>query len=293
MVRSMTGFGRAEGSQGELHVTVEARSVNNRFLAVKSRLPSRFAGADAVVEDIVRKFVERGSVDVNVRVTGKARHPRLSIDTQLARTYLREIERLVAETHVEGALDLHALLQLPGVVVLEESSDAADDEIGLLRDAVRQALVALVALRSAEGARLALELRSILDRVRKLLESIGARAPQVPMEAKARLAKRVEKLLSASALTLDATTLEREAALIADRSDVTEELARLSSHIDAFEAALANDGSVGRTLDFVVQEMGRETNTIGSKTQDLALGRDVIALKAELERVREQVQNIE
>lgn len=293
MVRSMTGFGRAEGSQGELHVTVEARSVNNRFLAVKTRLPPRFAGADAVVEDVVRKSVERGSVDVSVRVAGKARHPRLSIDTQLARTYLREIERLVAETHVEGALDLHALLQLPGVVNLEESNEAADDEVAMLRDTVRQALTAMVALRSAEGARLATELRSILDRIRKLVDAIAARAAQVPVEAKARLTKRVEKLLSGSSVTLDAGTLERESALIADRSDVTEELARLASHLDAFESALSTEGSVGRTLDFVVQEMGRETITIGSKTQDVALCRDVIALKAELERVREQVQNIE
>lgn len=293
MVRSMTGFGRAEGSQGELHVTVEARSVNNRFLAVKTRLPPRFFGAEAVVEDAVRKAVERGTVDVAVRVAGKARNPRLSIDTQLARTYLREIERLVAETHVEGALDLHALLQLPGVVSLEETNEPGDDELSVLRETVRQAVVAMVQLRSAEGQRLATELRGILERVRKLVESIGARAAQVPLEAKARLAKRLEKLLAGSAVALDASLLERETALIADRSDVTEELARLASHIDAFETALATEGSVGRTLDFVVQEMGRETNTIGSKTQDITLGRDVIALKAELERVREQVQNIE
>ncbi len=290
---SMTGFGRSEAKDGDLAVTVEARSVNNRFLAVRIKSPPRLSRFEGGIEERVREKVSRGSVEIAVRMRGRVSLGRPQVDVELAKAWVRAAHDLKVATELDGALGLDHLLGLPGVVTIEDDGRVDDREWALVRRAVDEALAALAKMRAAEGARLAKELRGLLARVGKHAQSIEKRAPEVPLEAQKRLTKRIERLLSNTVAPLDKGQLEREVALIADKADVTEELARLKSHVTAFERTLAQSGPVGRALDFVVQEFAREANTIGSKNQDVAIGRQVLQLKADVERLREQVQNLE
>ncbi len=290
---SMTGFGRAEAKDGDLAVTVEARSVNNRFLSVRIKAPPRLSRFEGGIEERVREKVARGSVEISVRMTGRVAPARPQVDLELAKAWVSAARELQRGTDLPGSIALDHLLSLPGVVTLEDDGRVDDRESALVHRGVDLALTALARMRAAEGARLAKELRTLLTRVTKHALAIEKRAPDVAVEVQKRLNKRIERLLAKVAAPVDAGQLEREVALLADKADVTEELARLKSHVTAFERTLAQSGPVGRALDFVVQEFAREANTVGSKNQDVAIGRHVLALKADIERLREQVQNLE
>lgn len=292
MTVSMTGFGRATSTHGGRHATVEARSVNHRHLVVKWRLPSRFTRYETRLEEIVRGAVARGSLEVNLRIETKAADG-VAIDVALARRYGAAIHELDASATIDWA----GILALPGVVATVEADSAEDDELAMVEQTLNAALVELVAMRTEEGARLAVELLALTDAAQEQLALIEVRAAGLPALAKSRLEQRLSELLTGGTAKLDGPTLEREAAMIADRCDVREEIARLRSHFAGFRELLAKrrgpTTSIGRTLDFQVQEMGRETNTIGSKLQDAEATKCVVALKTAVERLREQVQNVE
>lgn len=292
MPHSMTGFGRGDKVQGGRSATVEARSVNHRHLSVKWRLPSRFVGREVMLEERVREFVTRGSVDVTVRFQGATSNQSL-VDRELARRYADSIAQLRSEAgEGDSATDWVAILSLPGVVSQGDSS-ADETDLEILDKALEKALCELVKMRKAEGARLDTELRALVASAEKHVTAITKRAAKLPASYREKLLARITELLSGNATKLDAGALEREVALFADRCDVREELARLAIHFQGFRDTLAKKGSIGRSLEFLVQEMGREANTIGSKIQDADATRHVVELKTAIERLREQVQNLE
>ena len=292
MPNSMTGFGRAEASGAGVAATVEIRSVNNRYLHVKTRLPSRYLRFESQVEEAVRGAMARGSVEVFVRVKALERRESPSIDAALAKAYVRSIRDLAAATELPSDIGLETVLSLPGVVTLEDREEVDEREWKHVRGAVKQAVADLVAARKAEGTRLAETLEGLLGDLEKTVGAVAARAPKIPVQLKKKLTKRIETLLGRES-ALEPGALEREVALAADRCDVTEEIDRLGSHIEGFRKTLRKRQPIGRALDFLVQEMGREANTVGSKNQDVVFGRLVIELKTTIEKLREQVQNLE
>lgn len=295
MVSSMTGFGRAEIAADGRAFTVEVRTVNHRHLAVKLKAPARFLRHEGQFEDAVRAQLSRGSVDVFVRSRGRAAGtgsdaPR--IDLEALGQYARTLGDAARRLDLAGGVTLSSLLALPGVVGGDDD-EVGEGEVAAVGKALDKALKQVAKARQDEGERLAVELESILGRIAAEVEAIGQRADVVPDQYKRKLKKRIEALLAGTEASLDAGTLEREVAVFADRCDVREELARLGSHVEGFTRMLAKKGPIGRSLDFLVQEMGREANTIGSKLADAEAARRVVALKTEIERLREQAANLE
>ena len=294
MIRSMTGFGRAELAGESVAITVEARSVNHRHLDVGVRLPSAWNGLDADVRRIVQGRLERGRVDVSVQVSPlpsqSARAVR--VDSALARRYLEQARQLAREIGVTGDVDLDWVLGRPGVIELTEVPPADASVVWpLIASALGQALDELVSRRSAEGAALATELRDLGGALTGLLGQMTARAPEAAARREERLRERMTALLAGTGV--DEARIATEVAVWATKTDVTEELARLRVHLDELGLMLDKGGSVGRQLDFLIQEMNREVNTLGSKADDLELSQAALGAKGVLEKIREQVQNLE
>ena len=292
VARSMTGFGTGEITTAAGRYGVEVRSVNHRFLEVVIRVPRDLSQLEDRIRALVQGRVLRGRVEVAVVRDDYGRRPRtVRADLELAKAYMTAVDGLRQVVPVSGTLDLSLLLSLPDLVKIEEEKEDVEASWPAVEGGVAAALDRLVAMRGAEGARLGTDLRERLSRMERLAEAIAARAPRVVEDYHARLERRVQEL--AGSVSMDPARLAAEVALFADRSDITEELTRLRSHLEQFRATLDGPGAIGRTLEFIVQEMGRETNTIGSKANDLEITRQVIAIKGELESLREQIQNVE
>lgn len=298
-MRSMTGFGFGEaqlatpdaGAGPSTKVTVEIRAVNHRYLDVRVRAPNQLPDVAASIETIARERLTRGRFDVTVRVEGAALGA-VAIDRDRARSVFSALKVLRDELAPEAEVPLALLGAVPELFVpcIEQQADALRAALACAFDA---ALKSLDAMRLREGLALGDDLVRRLETIRRLSHTVLERAPHVLDTYKRRLAERAERLRLASDVEIDAGRLEQELALFADRVDVTEELTRLDSHTAHFEALLVSEGGVGRRLDFLLQEMAREANTIGSKSQDVSIAHAVVELKAEIERMREQVQNIE
>lgn len=286
-MRSMTGYGRGAVERGELRATVDVRSVNHRFLDLKLRAGQLPAPVEEAVAARVRAAVERGAVSVSVHFAGAASGG-MRIDGEAAARAHRLLGELAARLGVPGP-DLALVLAQPGVVVAE---DTVDERVGaVVLEALDAALVQLDAMRVTEGAALAAELRLRIDELVATRAQIALLAGEVPSHVARRLAERVKRLADDAAL--DPGRLAQEVALLADRADVTEELVRLVSHLDQARALLVATGAVGRRLDFLVQEIGRELNTIGAKATTVEITTAIVSGKAALEKIREQVQNVE
>jgi uncharacterized protein (TIGR00255 family) len=297
MVRSMTGFGRAEVRGDTLVVNVEARSVNQRHLDVALRLPRALSALEMEARRAVAARLERGRVDVTVQVTtvGEQAAQRIVTDAALAREYVARARALGAELAnlgVGGGVTLEWLLQRPGVVRLEEA-EATEAVVpwSLLEQALARALDELIQRRTAEGERLAQELRGLHADLAAIVETMAARAPAGVARREERLRERLRALLGAA--VVDEARILTEAAVWADKSDITEELARLRAHLAELLLVLDKGGPVGRPLEFLLQELGREVNTVASKADDLELSQAALAGKGVLEKMREQVQNLE
>lgn len=295
MIHSMTGFGRATREVEGLVLEVEARSVNHRHLDLRLRLPRNLAEHETTLKQRVQASLSRGKVDVTVNLVVGAAATALEIDETIAAQYVAAAERLRSAHALGDPLDVSALLALPGVTRLIETELDAETLLGPLESALDEAVAGLVAMRVAEGESLATEFEGRLSTVVALADRFEARAGEVVEVAKQRLKKRAEQIERDVGL-LDAARLHQEVVIAADRLDITEELVRLRSHVEQFRETLASGGAgapVGRRLDFLLQELGREANTVGSKASDAPLAQDVVELKTELERIREQVQNVE
>jgi uncharacterized protein (TIGR00255 family) len=291
MIRSMTGFGAARGASGGEELDVEVRSVNHKFCEVKVRTPRELSALEIEAGRIVKERLARGGVEVAVRRPGGSPGLAPRIDLALAESYARAFRELQARLGLPGALTLADVVAADGVVRLEERSVDLDAAREALRRALGAALDALVQMRAREGEALSRDVAARLELIEISIGRLEVLGPQALEHHRARLAERVQDL--ARAVTVDPARLEQEVAILADRTDVTEEMTRLRSHVAQVRVLLALAEPAGRKLDFLVQEMHREVNTIGSKSQSAEIAAVVIALKAEIERMREQVQNVE
>lgn len=292
-LRSMTGYGRGEASARGIKVEVELSSVNRKQTDINLSVPRSLAVLQPQIEEEIHKTISRGRItgEVAVLLSRSARQRSVRVDEDLARTYVTAIRKTARRLKLRDDLGTGALLQLPDVVRFEQTSDAAETIWPILEDALGQALRHLLRMRRREGARLQQDLEKRFANMARRVARIGRQAPRV-ME---RYRRKLQARLKAAGFTVAASDdrLLRELAFFAERSDITEEITRLDSHLRQAKKLLQSEQPAGRSLDFIAQEMFRETNTVGSKANDAAIMKDVVALKAELERVREQVQNIE
>jgi uncharacterized protein (TIGR00255 family) len=292
----MTGYGQAAFAVEGAAFEVELRSVNHRHLDVRARLPRGLSVFEADLRAQVAERLARGKVDLTVRATtGAAPADTVELDLGAAARYLAAGRALREQHAVAGELDVAALLALPGVARVVERELGEETARAALAAALSEALDSVAAMREREGAALERDLRARLDRLETLVREIEARAGQVQRAVRDRLRKRAEQLREETGL-LDEARLHQEVVWAADRLDVSEECVRLHSHVAQFRALLDAAGPrepAGRRLDFLLQEMGREANTIGSKSADAPIAHQVVELKTELERIREQVQNVE
>lgn len=292
MIQSMTGFGSATVADGGVVTRAEIRSVNHRYLQVKTRLPADQGTLESEVEALVRQSLERGAVTVTISVERTARASAVRVDAEVARRYQTALTDLARELAIDRDIALDTLIGLPGVLVGQDDAREREREERAVLKCVREALAGLAKMRAAEGASLAADLKKNADAIAKVMAKIEKRMPKVVKEHHANLVKRVNELLDGR-VTVEGPELSRELALLADRTDVSEELARLKSHLEQWETLLARGKAVGRQLDFLVQELLREANTIGAKCNDAAMAHGVVELKTLIERLREQVQNVE
>jgi len=291
-MRSMTGFGAAAADTPWGRITVEMRSLNHRFTEIQVRLPRELAALEERVRGVVQRGIQRGRVEVTVSRESPGGRPRaVRADVALAREYLQAARQVKRALRLRGEVSLPQLLAFPDVVRLEEAREDAAAIWADLEQAVGAALQELLRMRAEEGARLAADAVARLDRIEALVDQVTRRAREVVADYAGRLRQRLTELLGE--VPLDEGRLAAELALFAERSDITEELTRLRSHLAHYRETVAGEGAVGRKLEFLLQEMGRETNTIGAKANDLEISRAVIAIKGELESLREQVQNVE
>ena len=293
MIRSMTGYGRTEVMGEKIAVSVEARSLNHRHLDIALRLPRSFAAFELEARRLIQGQIQRGRLDVSVSVKPLAEGGgALKVDAALARQYVEQMRALGDALGLRGAPTVDWLLERPGVVTLGEP-DAIAPEAGwpVLAQALTRAVEELVSRREAEGDALAKDLTALHEALGAEVERMGLRVPVALRERTQRVRERIKTLLSEH--PVDEGRLAMEAAVWAEKTDISEELTRLRAHLGQFAGLLKEGGAVGRTLDFLVQEMNREVNTAASKANDLELSQLALASKGHLEKIREQVQNVE
>ena len=289
---SMTGYGRGEYKQGGLEITVEIKTVNNRYLDVSVKCPRIFIAYEDVVRSLVREKLTRGHADVFISFSDKREKPRsLYLDEGVAAAYA-QMARRIAEMFPDAVNDFSVtgVLRFPDVIRTDDASSADEECVTALRFALSQALDSLNVMRGVEGDKLKADMLSRMDCVEGLVESVKKRAPLVAENYRVKLEAKMAKLLEG--VDVDQGRLLTEVALFTGKSNIDEELTRLNSHISQFRE-ICTQTLVGRKLDFLVQEFNRETNTVCSKSNDLEITRLGLALKNEIEKIREQVQNVE
>ncbi len=289
---SMTGYGRGEYKQGGLEITVEIKTVNNRYLDVSVKCPRIFIAYEDVVRSLVREKLTRGHADVFISFSDKREKPRsLYLDEGVAVAYAQTARR-IAEMFPNAVNDFSVtgVLRFPDVIRTDDASSADEECVTALKVALLQALDSLNVMRGVEGDKLKADMLSRMDCVEGLVESVKKRAPLVAENYRVKLEAKMAKLLEG--VDVDQGRLLTEVALFTDKSNIDEELTRLNSHISQFRE-ICTQTLVGRKLDFLVQEFNRETNTVCSKSNDLEITRLGLALKNEIEKIREQVQNVE
>ena len=287
----MTGFGAADGEVAGGRLRLEIRSVNHRHLSVQLKVPGELADCEAAVRERLRAHFERGHVTVSGRWTeAPPQNETVEVDAARARALVAALRSLGAELDLPGTLDLAAVARLPDVVRVVRG-ESAPETAGLL-DVLDRASEACVATREKEGAALCADLSGRLETLAALARRVAAAAPARLVRERDRLAISVKEL--AGGVALDPDRLAKEIAILADRLDITEELVRFETHLEAMRQALGGrEAAVGRRLGFLLQETGREVNTMGSKANDAAIAEAVITMKTELEKLREQVENLE
>ncbi|RNB91201.1 YicC family protein [Brevibacillus fluminis] len=295
MLRSMTGFGRKESVYQDLRVTVEMRAVNHRFCEVVVRLPKSYAVLEDQVKKIVGAKVQRGRVDITISLERQAvAQKTVAVDWELAEQYVQLSREATIRLAVEGRLSIDELFAMPGVLTTAEPEQLAPEEIAEWVSAtVSEATDDLLLMREREGERLLADFKQRLQKIERCAEEIHTLSPTVVEEHRSRLLARIAEWKSELKQEFEEQRVMQEILLLAERSDITEELTRLSSHCVEFGNQLNGAEAVGRRLDFLLQEMNREANTICSKANHVGISHLAVEIKAELEKMREQVQNIE
>jgi len=290
----MTGYGRGECSQNGFKITVELSSVNRKQSEISINLPRELDVLEAQVRDEINKCISRGRLSVRVSMHSAGTNPaaKIRVNLPLAKEYARQFAQLSKALKLSDPVTLDLLIRSPGVLQADEDIGDAEDFWPAVNKALQAALAALLKMRSREGAHLAKDMTKRMNTIRNAFTKIHDHAPEVQKRYRDHLVFRV-KNAGLEVPALEDERLLKEVVYFADRSDISEELTRLESHFQQFDDCLKSGEPVGRTLDFLAQEMNREVNTIGSKANNALISREVVVLKAELEKFREQVQNVE
>ncbi len=293
MVASMTGFGRAEVSRNGINISAEVRSVNSRYLDVTLRLPRSISQREKELKDIVRTFLNRGSLNITVKIAYDSNGAiPLKVNTAAAKSYFKLLNEIRKSVKIREQVKLEHLLTFSEVLEPVEEEETDEREWEQVQETVRQALENLNAMRSQEGSELAKDLEKRIHSMEETLNEVEKLSKERIPEERKNLYERIAQLVE-DKFVLDQNRLELEIALMVDKLDITEECVRYRSHNKFFLEALNKNEAAGRKLNFLVQEMNREANTIGSKSNDAAIAHMIIGLKEELEKIREQLQNIE
>lgn len=293
MILSMTGYGAARGTEDGVSYAVEIRSLNNRYYKASIKLPDGMQWLEARVDGWLRESLGRGSISYTLRMRDNSPQSVGTINATAVSAYVDQLRQMTG-SRPGTTIDLAALLTLPGMCdepELDEESRAR--RVGAVERLTREAVRGLMAMRRAEGSALRTHLLEQLDQIRSRLETVQRRSPVVVEEYQEKLKARINRLLQQAQLELDRDSLTREVAIFADHCDIGEEIARLGSHLEQFRTMCDSKDESGRRLDFLAQEMLREANTIGSKSNDAEITQNVVDIKAAIERLKEQVQNVE
>lgn len=292
MIKSMTGYGKGQGSTEEVALTVEIRSVNHRYSDMNVKAPRSLLALEGEIKKIVSRRLKRGKIDIFINQEFEAFATSIpTLNHPLATAYVELFERIRTSFPVDGGIPLSLLLAQRDVIVLKEAVPAEEAVRSCLETALDKALENIERMRVAEGEATRIDMEARIENVQNMLTQIESRAPQVPWEWQAKISERLDRL--AKDFEWDPQRVAQEVAVFADRCDISEEIIRFKSHLNQFMALFDAAEPVGRQMDFLVQELNREVNTMGSKSNDAELTRLVVAIKSELEKVREQVQNVE
>ncbi len=292
MVRSMTGYGRETAESVHWKVTVEIKSVNNRFLDITVKMPKLYNPLEDLIKKEISAVLNRGHVEtyITVEEVGEGKQS-IAVDVDLARDYCRAMKEIAEATNLPYQIDITDVASYYGVLTAQKEESDLDELWETMREAVKGSLMQLFDMRVTEGSKLAVDIQSRLDILAEIREKIMVRSPLVVADYREKLSRRIQDVLGE--IEIDQDKLLNEVAFFVDKADIAEELTRLKSHFEQFHDNLVKDEPVGRKLDFILQEMNREINTIGSKANDTEISHLVIEAKGELEKIREQVQNFE
>ncbi|MCR3956092.1 MAG: YicC family protein [Gudongella sp.] len=293
MVRSMTGYGKGESENQLYKLKIELKSVNHRYLDINVKLPRYLIYLEEGVKKLIKEKINRGKVDVFVNFDfADAASVDVKVDIPLARSFKQALEELRGELDIEDSIRLNNILSISDVVRTEKKELDEDLVWETIKEATELALATILQMREYEGEQLKADIYTKLDNIEAISTKIEGRAPLVVEEYKGKLNERIQSILDDGTI-VDPDRLAMEVAIYADKSSIDEELTRLKSHVLQLKLILSEDGAIGRKLDFLIQEFNREVNTIGSKSSDTEIVKAVVELKSEIEKIREQVQNIE
>lgn len=294
MLLSMTGFGEARGQSGALAVAIELRTVNNRYFKFSLRSSEGYSSLEPQIESIVREQVKRGTVNVSLKIDRRTSPEESALNLEILDSYRQQLELYQTEFQLPRGVAIEQLLALPGVLrEVDATTEFSEAAWPTVRTTLEEALGRLAEFRADEGRAMAADMQANCELIAAELVRVTARAPMLVENYRSRLHERVASLLEEYQVTLNPADLIREVSIFAERSDISEELVRLRSHLDQFAAVMSAEESAGRKLEFVIQELFREVNTIGSKSSDVDVARSVIEMKTAIERLREMIQNVE
>ena len=292
MIKSMTGYGRARQELHKRDITVEVRSVNNRYLDCTVKMPRMYAFAEDAVKQCVQRTVSRGKVDVFITVDASAADvAKVTVNRELAASYVAALKELAEVCGTASQVTPETLSRFPDVLTVTKADEDLETVSADLCAVLDEALQAYNAMRAVEGAKLAEDIGNRLTYIENYTSQVEKRSPETVAEYRAKLTARMQEVLQST--TIDEQRILTEAAIYADKVAVDEETVRLRSHVAQLRTMIASDEPMGRKMDFLIQEVNRESNTIGSKCNDVAIAQVVVGLKAEVEKMREQVQNVE
>lgn len=292
MVMSMTGFGRGKAEEDNREITIELKTVNNRYLDINLRMPRSLSTLEEDIRKRIQKKLSRGRVDVYISYINNAEEQiTVTLNESAAEAYYSAYFKLAEKFQLDSKPDLALLSNIDDLFTITKPEEDVESLKGMLFSALDQALEIVIDMREKEGGFLAKDIEARSQLIHNMLDSIERRSPNVVEEYRQKLEQRMKELLNST--ELDETRFQMEVAYFADRSNITEEIVRIKSHLAQLRQTLKSGGSIGRKLDFIVQELNREANTIGSKSSDITITNYVVDIKSELEKIREQVQNIE
>lgn len=292
MLKSMTGYGYHEYQNDEVRISVEIKTVNHRYCDIYIRMPRQLSCFEDKVRTLITSRVSRGKVDVFINWENIGENTKeVILDEALASAYYNAMRKLAENLGLKDDISSSSLARFPEILRIEKKEEDNDVALTILQDSVNKAIDLLLEMREAEGEKLRSSLLDICRSIEKYRIMLIERAPHVVLEYKDKLSSRIQELIDIN--TVDEARIAMEVAMFADKCSINEELVRLKSHVDQFGEIINTDSPVGKKLDFLVQEMNREVNTIGSKANDLDIIKTVVNLKSEIEKVREQIQNIE